>query len=264
MREQLSEAALSRIEESLPRPPCLTTIGRLLPDSVVLYHDPDAGMDIAVVCLRDAAEYFQEARLALHECKANIEWYRVERVPPLEETAIFLGRFFADDVALRLYSAAEHLASFLQRFLGISEEDLEPYSERRTGKASILGHYLMDEAPEHEVTKAVKRFIDREEYKFALDYRNKWVHDERPRIQGLGMVWERKKRWRKIGKERVLGIGGGDQPSITLDFLVLQMEAALSAFAQLLDETFAIFWKSLQEVIEIRDTEKGFEVIHKM
>lgn len=238
-------------------------IGQLLPESVALHFDPDAAMDIAVVCLRDAAEYFQEAWLALHEAKAGIEWYRVQRDPPLEETAIFVGRFFADDVALRVYSTAEHVAAFLQAYLGISEDDLKPYSEGRTSRASMVGRYLVHEMPDHRVTHAVKRFIDTEECRFALDHRNKWVHEDRPRIAGLGMVWNRKPRWRKTEKARTLSFGMGDQPSITLDDLISKMEAALEALAQLLDETFAVFWDCISEVYNIRETEEGFEVVHR-
>lgn len=262
MRGQLSEAALARIKESLPRASCLARIGRLLPESVALHFDPDAGMDIAVVCLRDAAEYFQEAWLALHECKAGMEWYGVELDPPDEKMAIFVGRFFADDVALRIYSTAEHVAAFLQSYLGISEDDLKPYSSGRTSKASMVGHYLMEEKPDHEMTKAVKEFIGREECKFALDYRNKWVHDQRPRIAGLGMVWKREKQWRETEEGRTLSIGMGDQPSLTVDTVASTMEVALEALARLLDDTFAMLWETIKEVVDIRDTEDGFQVIH--
>ncbi|TKJ28702.1 MAG: hypothetical protein CEE40_10925 [Chloroflexi bacterium B3_Chlor] len=262
MRGQLSETALSRIEQSLPRPSCLAKIGQLLPESMALYCGPDSDMDIAVVCLRDAADYFEEARLALHECKAGMEWYRVEEDPPVEKMAIFVGRFFADDVALRIYSTAEHVAAFLQAYLGISEDDLEPYSSGRTSKASMVGHYLMEEEPDHEMTKAVKQFIGREECKFALDYRNKWVHDQRPRIADLGMVWKREKRWRKTEKGRTLSFGMGDQPSITVDTLASTMQAALEGVARLLDDTFAVFWETIKEVVDIRETVDGFQVIH--
>lgn len=262
MRGELSEAALSRIAGSLPKPSCLKRIGRVLPEDLALHSDPDAGLDVALLCLRDATDYFQEARLALHECKACVEWYRVERDPPRQIEAIFTGRFYADDIALRLYSAAEHLANFLQCFLGISGEDLKPYLEGRTSKASIVGHYLMDKMPDHELSKAAKRFIERDECQFSLDYRNKWVHDQRPPVEGLGMVWKREKRWRKTEAGRILSFGMGDEPPLKLEFLVSQVEAALAAFAQLLDEVFEVFWETVKELVEIRETEKGFEVIH--
>lgn len=264
MRGHLSDAALERIEECLPKASSLPGIGRLLPDSVALHFPPDSGMDIAVVCLRDAAEYYQEAWLALHECRAGVEWYRVERDPPLPETAVFVGRFYADDVALRVYSAAEHLAAFLQFYLKIPNDTLKPYSRRRTSKASQLGHYLMEKMPKHVVTRAVLEFVNDEDCSFTLDYRRKWVHDERPRIGGLGMVYRRQRRWKTRGKQRTLGFGQGDQPDLDFDELAEKVSGALEALARLLDELYAVFLRDLNGVLEIRETDSGVEIVHRL
>jgi hypothetical protein len=267
MRGRLSDVALERIKESLPKASSLRGIGWLLPDSVALHFPPDSGMDIAVVCLRDAADYYQEAWLALHECRAAIEWYRVERDPPSPETAVFVGRFYADDVALRVYSAVEHLATFLQYYLRIPDDALKPYSRRRTSKASQLGHYLVEEMPGHAVTRAVLQFVNDENCSFTLDYRRKWVHDERPRIAGLGMVHRRQRRWRTRGKQRILGFGQGDQPDLDLDELAQRVSGALEALARLLDglySVFLVFLRDLDGLLEIRETDSGFEIVHRL
>lgn len=264
MRGQLSDASLERIERSLPRPSSLSRIGQLVPESVALHFDPDSGMGEALVCLRDAADFFKEASLALHECKAAIEWYGVQLDPPDQRAAILVGRFYADDVALRLYSAAEHLAAFLQSYLGIPETDLEPYSKARTSRASKLGTYLIQEMPQHDATEAVKKFIGNEDCKFVLDYRNKWVHEQRPRIAGLGMGWERGKRWKSVGTSRVLSFGMGDEAVVEVDELVSRVAGGLEALARLLDDLFALFWASIKDLVEIRETEHGFEILHPL
>ena len=264
MRGHLSDAALERIEESLPRTSSLPGIGRLLPESVAWHFPPDSGMDIAVVCLRDAAEYYQEARLALHECRAGVEWYRVERDPPLPETAVFVGRFYADDVALRVYSSAEHLAAFLQAYLQIPDRKLKPYSRGRTSKASQLGHYLMENMHDHVVTRAVSEFVNDENCTFTLNYRNKWVHEERPRIGGLGLVWKRERRWKTRGKQRTLGFGQGDPPDLDFDELEESVSGGLEALARLLDELYAVFFRDLNGVLDIRETDSGVEIVHQL
>ncbi len=237
MRGLLSKERLLEIDNSIPEISllCRRIIG-FMPNAVALFYGPESDMPIAIVCLQDSAEYLQEARYALHACMASIIWHREERTPPNEVAGIFEGRFYADDTALRLYSAAEHLASFIQEFLSISDDDLEPYRKARISKASILGHFLLKEMPNHQITHSVQELLENESWRFTTSYRNKWVHDQRPRLKGMEIVFDRRDRWLKADTTKHMLFGGGDEPSLTIDELVEYMCGSFIAFARVLGD----------------------------
>lgn len=249
MRGLLSKERLLEIDNSIPEISllCRRIIG-FMPNAVALFYGPESDMPIAIVCLQDSAEYLQEARYALHACMASIIWHREEYNPPDETAAISHGRFYADGVALRLYSAAEHLANFIQIFLNISDDDLEPHKSGRVSKASILGHFLIKEKPEHQITQIVQELVENEIWCRTMGYRNKWVHAQRPRLQGVGIVFDRRKRWLKRNSGHLLTFGGGDEPSLTIDELVERIRGGFAAFVKALNGVFEYYISQLEGV----------------
>lgn len=257
MRGVLPRDRLEEIDKLFPRLPCIDWIRSIQPD--VLPFHPERNIEEAIVCLHDAADYVNEALFALRECKAGIIWYRELQEPPSEQAAIFEGRFFADNVSLRLYSAAEHLANFLKGYLKITNEELKRYRKKSISEAAKVGRFLEVKMPTHKVTALVQALMSKPEWEFAMQYRNNWVHQQRPLIADYGVLWKRKSRWRKTQYGYAKGVGIlGDEPEITLDDLVLKMSVAYQEFANLLQEVFEYF--VAEEGIKIEETEQGLHI----
>lgn len=250
MRGLLSEERLIQIGEQTPNTQLLEIITGLSPDAAAIAYGPDSDIPIAIVCLQDAGDYTQAARYALQQCIANMIWYREECDPPNEVLAVSFGQFYADDVALRLYSAAEHLASFIQIYLGIPEDDLKPHKRARVSKQSIIGHFLRKKKPHHEITRFVQRLAEDGDWCFTKCYRDKWVHHQRPRLHSTGVVYDRRKRWIKTEAKTWMPLGVGDQPSLTIDELTLRIKGGLAVFITAL-EGIAQYYISQSEFIQV-------------
>lgn len=259
VRGILPKDRLDDIDEQFSRSSLVRRIRSISPDLLTAGYHPERKMGEAIVCLHDAADYLNEAFFALREGKANIIWYRELQEPPNEETAIFTGRFFADDVSLRLYSAQEHLANFLKVYLKIANEELKPYRKRSISEAATVGRFLEAKMPTHKITASVQALMSNPEWESACGYRNIWVHQQRPLIANYGASWKRKPRWRERESGYSMGFGiMGDDSEITLDELVLKMSVAYKAFAHLLQEVFEYF--VAEEGIVIKETEQGYDI----
>lgn len=257
MRGTLPRNRLDEIDKLFPRPPCIDKIKSIQPDFLP-YH-PERNMEQAIVCLHDAADYLNEAWFAVCECKTSVVWYREVQEPPSEQAAIFEGRFFADDVSLRLYSAAEHLANFLKFYLKITGEELKPYRKGSISEAAAVGRFLEAKMPTHKMTVFVQALRSKEEWEFTRKYRNDWVHEQRHLIADYGVLWKRKPRWRRKESGYTMEFGiSGDEPEITLVDLVLKMSVAYKEFANLLQEVFEYF--VAEEGIVIEETEEGLRI----
>lgn len=259
MRGIVPRDRLDEIDDEFSKTWLVRRIKSISPDLVAMGYHPERKMGEAIVCLHDAADYLNEAFFALRECKRSIIRYRELQEPPNEQTAIFTGRFFADDISLRLYSAQEHLAHFLKGYLGITDDKLKPYRKRSTSEAAIVGRFLEREMPTHRISAWVQALMSKPEWEFACRYRNNWVHHQRPLIADYGVLWRREARWRKTEYGYAMGLGiPVDEAEITLDELVLQMSVAYKEFANLLQEVFEYF--VAEKGIKIEETEQGLHI----
>jgi hypothetical protein len=190
------------------------------PSPIAMKLGPGSRIPTAAVCLDDAMHAFTEARYALGESFAEDLWYRTKSDPPNEMNANFFGKFFADDMALRVYSAMEHFAEAIVFMLEIDEARLKPYEPGRVSRAAIIGNFLANEMPGHPLTEAAVSLMESASYRFTRDYRNEWVHSQPPAVKGLGISYRRVDRWRiaKQGEKEVrfMTFGGGDEPRHTL------------------------------------------------
>jgi hypothetical protein len=253
-RGLLDNSILFKISQELPDLENLSKAAlSLSPDFISLKFSPESLIPVAAVCLEDTLHALSEARYALHECFAHQIWYKEKSEPPNEAAAVFFGRFYADDTALRLYSSGEHLANAIIFMLEISDRQLEPYRENRVSQQSIVGNFLVREEPNHPITKAVLRLPQSKEWRKTIEYRSTWVHEQPPTVKGLGIVYNRNKRWQlsKTGKSFALGIGGGDEPEYSsVDDLLRFIQPALFLFTD-------IFTLVVQFYIELL-TKRGF------
>jgi hypothetical protein len=209
------------------------------PELVSFRFPPDSSVPVASVCLFDAFDALADARYAFHEILAHRMWYLEKRATPLERTAIHFTRFYADDVALRLYAAGEHLANAIIDMLEIKTRALIPYKKKRISRQIIVWEYLKREEPMHAITQAVKKLAQSKEWLATLGYRNDWVHGKPPIIKGLGIQYKRRKRW-EIGEGYIgLSVGGGDEPRFSDRDLISIVRPALFIFAETLTDVTA-------------------------
>lgn len=236
-RGLLEYSELEKVSQEIPELSNLQKRARSLsPDFISTLFAPESDVPVASVCLQDAVDTLEEAGYALHEVFAHRMWYLEKKDPPNEKAAIFFTRFYIDDTALRLYSAAEHLANGIVMMLEIDDKTLESYRRNRISQQSVVGRFLLKEKPSHSLTKAVSRLVNSKDWLATLDYRNRWVHEQPPTMEGLGIVYKRTKRWKgsPTGKEHILGLGGGDTPEHSADDLIKFVQAAAFQFSDVL------------------------------
>ena len=192
------------------------------PDWISMHFHPESPIPIAAVCLQDAFDTLFSARYALHEFFAHKIWYSEKKEPPDKEAADAYRLFYADDVTLRLYSAAEHLANAIISMMKISEDQLKKYRKGKISQQSIVGSFLAGEELNHPITKAVLKLHNSKEWCKTIGYRNRWVHEQPPTVAGLGIIYERRERWLRSKTDNFwhLPFGGGDQPEYTVDELL--------------------------------------------
>ncbi len=223
----------------------------LWPDLISTQFNYASTVPIAAVCLQDAIKVLAQVWYALYEAFAHQAWYREKGPEPNERTAVFFARFYVDDAALRLYAAAEHSANGIIAMLELTDEKLSPYRGSRVSQASVLGHFLRQEVPNHPIAKAIYELASSDEWKKVMDYRNRWVHEQPPSIDGLGVVWTRYKRWKPVEGARTpqhsLGIGIGDEPEYTVDELLNLIQPALFGFTKLMSVVVEFYIRLIGE-----------------
>ncbi len=153
-----------------------------------------------------------------------------------EMAAIYYERYYVDDAALRLYSAGEHVANALIFMLGVTQKQLRPYRKNRTSQQGAVGRFLADRRRDLPLSRSIGQLARSPDWRAAMTYRNEWVHEQPPTVQGLGIVYHRRRRWRS-GADRslYLGIGGGDSPKYTTTKLIQTVRGALDGILRVLD-----------------------------
>ncbi len=207
--------------------------------SVSFRFPPESTVPVASVCLWDAFDVLADANHAWHELLAHRAWYLEKRETPLEGTAIRFTRFYADDIALRLYATGEHLANAIICMMEIKREGLKPYKEKYGSSLRNVWEYLKKEEPTHAITEAVKKLAQAKEWRDTISYRNEWVHGKPPIIKGLGIQFERKKRWEISDKHIGMSFGGGDEPKYSDEDLINIVRPALFVFVEALTDVTA-------------------------
>lgn len=246
-RGLLSEERLKEIAARLPDLNSIKHVLLLNPDMIAMKLGRKSRVPEAIVCLHDAVRVTYEVRDALHEMLAHMFWYRCDRGEPIEEAAIYFGRFYADDAALRLYAAAEHVANFIVGFLDLDQVDLEPYANGRTSLQSVVGHYLMTERPDEPITKAVQYLVQDSNWTKIIAYRNTWVHEQPPIVAGLGTAWKRGPRWVVTERGHMLSIKFGDTPSFTVGELTKIVLSANEMFIGMISQIVDIVVEFLEK-----------------
>jgi hypothetical protein len=247
-RGLLGEELLKELAVQLPD---LTGLWDMMPGfdpgAVPMKFSHESSIPVASACLYDAIHSVGAAKYAFHEILAHQKWYLEKRASPLEDAATYYSVFYADDVALRLYAAGEHLANAITFMLELSKTDLDPHRKNRVSLQIVVGNYLRKERPDHPITKAVLKLMNSEEWRNMLNYRNDWVHGQPPLIKGMGIVYERRKRWQVVDSGVMLTFGGGDEPQLSVEDLISFIRPSLFLFVDVLTEVAQIYIEIIDE-----------------
>lgn len=233
-RGKPDKATSARIEKELPNVLDVRTASlNLQPDLISMGFPQGSTVPIATVCLQDTTSALEEARYALLEALAHIVWHRQKSEPSNETAAVFFGKFYADDAALRMYAAGEHLANAIINMLGIHKEvsDFKKLklakSKNVTSKQAIVGNYLIANCPKHKITRAIVRLKESDDWNKTRKYRDDWVHGKPPIISGMGIGYQRRNRLIVSVGSIGISVGGGDQAQYSVDNLLAFMKPAL-------------------------------------
>jgi len=181
MREEIPPEEKTKLRTNLPDIDSVLDYLELIPlDSVALQSRSNANVYISIICLQEACFVVEETIFALEEAQSNLVWYRKYHPDaPVEYLARFYGKYYADDIALRLHSAAEHAANFIVHFLEISGTDLKQFRKKEnTTQAARVGNYMTKQMPKHPVTTMLQELMRNPSWNNAISYRNDWVHNQ--------------------------------------------------------------------------------------
>lgn len=262
-RGLLGKETLTEINKLLPDLTWLqrTSVLILAPDIISWKFPPESTIPIASVCLRDAVNTLADATYALHEVFAHRKWYLEKRDPPIEDAAIHFSRYYADDVALRLYAAGEHLANAILAMLEIDRQVLKPYKVDKGSLQAAVGQYMKKQQPQHPIAELIWTLKESEEWGMTRKYRDTWVHEQPPTVEGMGIVYERRKRWERT--ETTIGLrgGGGDKPQYSVEEIIRFVNRALFLFADTLTAVVQFYIGTLRERgIILTNQEIGFSL----
>jgi hypothetical protein len=139
----------------------------------------------AHVRLSQGWHLLNEARLALIEAEACKVFYEECEPNPVE--AVYRSRFYLDDAALRLASSCEHLLWCVTFYWGLG---LPKKSKSRIFLGPVIAKAEKSSLPQvsGDVATSLRGLATDSDWAQCKQYRNDWVHNERPGIDGLD--WE--------------------------------------------------------------------------
>jgi hypothetical protein len=172
---------MEQIQAALPRSMDLQDLNPCLVDPIAALGSEQTKVR-AHVRLSQGWHLLNEVRSALIEAEACKVFY--EECEPNTMEAIYWARFYLDDAALRLNSSGEHLLRSMIYYwsLGVDPKARE----------SLLIKVITASGKSHlpQVSEVVATSLRglTTDWNECKKYRDDWVHNERPGIDGLG--WE--------------------------------------------------------------------------
>lgn len=268
MRGRLSEASSEAINDMLPDLPDDWQDVTFLESSPFLFSDLDSEetTHISLVCLADAFERSRSALFCLFESHACVKWYRDEKddiaEPSREVLAVHFGKFFAEYNFLFLYAIGEDIAEFILNYLTKTSE-FEAWKKNPANKtihrskgvsssAANVGVFMASKFPNHEITEIILKLRDNTAWQSAMKYRNTWVHDKPPMVDGLGIQYNRKSRIFREKTATGFGLGIWSKHDYFVDEVIQISHGATVACVGVLSDLLGIVRKKKIELGNLR------------
>ena len=217
-------------------------ISIVAPDFIAANFAYDSGVPIAVVCLRDCQTTLGQALFALHQlCLQTAEHRTADPPDPLR--VAWIERFFLEDAAMRLYSAAEHLANAIAFLLAIDQDEIDAFktpSQWERVRKALEAHGT--DTPIGTCMADLRRVKG---WRVAMRYRGRVVHNQPPNLEGLGIQYKRQKRWEATPdrSHMVLRVRFGDAadhtPAEVKEFILEAFAAFLAVARAVTDNLYS-------------------------
>lgn len=260
---QLSDKSINDIQNSLPKLPDWFDITFPEEFSISINDlDKNETIHISLVCLFDAFRRAESARKCLFESYANMIWYRKEKKDIKPESrkffAVLNGKFYAEYNFLFLYAIGEDIADFILNFL-TKEKEFNTWQKsasvqkkldkkKITSKAAKVGVFMADEYPSHKITKIILKLRDDNFWNEAMKYRNTWVHQKPPMVEGLGIEYNRKNKMFIEDGIKGFGIGTWASPDYKVDEVVKVAHEATNVCIKVLSELLEVLKEKKKEL----------------
>lgn len=260
----LSDENRKRIQAKLPVIDDRFLLGTQFGFSVGTYDtDNKTNLHISLVCLYDAFRRLEMTVTALYRSYEGYVWHKEESkqsVDLKEFWAVREGKFYADYIVLLLYATAEDFAAFILHFLEIEDEfnnwlkeDSTKKKLEKKGISSLqaqVGVFMAENYKAHKITQSILSLRDDEFWNKAMNYRNTWVHEKPPIIEGLGYEYNRGTRLKIDEGYRSFPIGLGSPTDFKVEELIEVANKATEICAKAASEL-------LEVLIEKRTTKLG-------
>lgn len=181
IRGGIPDGRMERIHAGLPSSMGLRNLNPCLERPLAALGTGHAKVH-AHVRLSQGWHLLNEARSALIEAEACKVFYKECEPNPVE--AIYRCRYYLDDAALRLCSSCEHLLQCVNLYWGLGIRKKKQDSLLALVIAAAGGSNLPQLSG--DVTTSLRGLGT--DWEQCRKYRNNWVHNERPGVQGL--EWE--------------------------------------------------------------------------
>jgi hypothetical protein len=181
MRGKISTERMGEIHAGLPYSFELRRLNPVL-ENPLLALGSAHGKFRACIRLSQGWHMLNEARLALLEAEACKAFY--EECEPNADEAIYRCRFYLDDAALRLCSSCDHLLLSIKFYWRLNLK-----SDKSTRAQDLLDKVIAATKKSSlsqlsgGVTTALQGLTT--DWRECKQYRNDWVHNERPGVGGL-------------------------------------------------------------------------------
>ncbi len=229
MRGVIPQKRMQQIGSSLP---ASFDLMKEMPTHWTVAEFPFGTDQETLVALRkvwDAWGLLNETHHALIEAEACKAWHKDLRRPPDESAAAYFCRYYLDDAGLRVYASCEHMLKSISHYKRLHA--------REHGSGSLLDRVLASltkREPDSPIAEWLVGLKTNSDWKECVEYRNDWVHNERPNLAGLGPR-ARTTATRTVFPDGTLCIQGGEEPckQIKLDDLSGTMRISYVALFQI-------------------------------
>jgi hypothetical protein len=262
MRGELPDNKLQEISNKLPKVDDRISHATTPAIGSSLYDFAnDKTLSTSLVCLSDAGERFSMARLSLQEAYACLYYYRILKEE--EAAAVLLSKYYADYTALFLYAIAEDISEFILHFLDIKKDCEDYYNNTKASQqkkissnAAKVGVFLKKQFQNEYITKLIDDLDGNASWKKTMKYRNTWVHEKPPIVDGLGIQYSRGTMITTLDDgTKKLDFGGGAPYNYTIDELLSTVHEASEILAHVLSELVRLVIEKREQLGETFDFE---------